>query len=142
MPRTPCLVYLAREILPGPMGPGPWPQARSPRQDLPGKCPRQGVLGQICPALAKNMQHWRKLFKLLCFLTCVLQKVLKTKQNGSDHHQVPRLHTKSTRGDTEVKTGTGRHPVEPGKETSLEPLKHTLFGEKTPPPLRTNKEFV
>ena len=37
---------------------------------------------------------------------------------------------KSTRGDTEVKTGTGRRNiVEPGRETSLEPLRHTLFGE-------------
>ena len=34
---TPCLGHLAWEILPGAMGLGPWAQARSPRQDLPGK---------------------------------------------------------------------------------------------------------
>ena len=33
-------------------------------------------------------------------------------------------------GDTKVKTGTGgRNAFEPGKETSLEPLKHSIFGE-------------
>ena len=29
-------------------------------------------------AFAKNMQHWRTLCKLLCFFTCMLQKVVKT----------------------------------------------------------------
>ena len=95
-------------------------------------------IGEKYAALAKHMQHLRKICSICenyvnycVFFTCMLQKVKKKlKQNGSDHHQVPRLRTKSTRGDTEVKTGTGRRTsFEPGIETSLEPLKHSLFGE-------------
>ena len=56
--------------------------------------------------------------------------MLKTGVKPLDHHQVPRLRTSSTRGDTKIKTETGRNPVEPGKETAQETLKHTLFGEQ------------
>ena len=57
--------------------------------------------------------------------------MLFTDETPVDHHQVPRLCIKSTRGTILFETGTAnRRQVEPGKETSLEPLKHTLFGEQ------------
>ena len=83
------------------------------------------------------MQHLGKLRKLLCFLTCVLQKVVKTEAKLVKPSPSTAPAHKKYSGDTEVKTGTGRHPVEPGKETSLEPLKLSLFGGKSnKPPFR------
>ena len=117
------------------MAPGKISQAR---------CPRQGVLGQICPALAKTMQHWRKicsigetyaalakhmrhwrkLCKLLCCLTCVLQQVVKTGAKWVKPSPSTAPAQKKYSGTIKVETGTGqRRRVEPGIETSLEPLK-------------------
>ena len=49
-----------------------------------------------------------------------------------DHHQVPRVRIKRVPGTAKTETGTSRENgavFAPGTETSLEPLKHTLFGE-------------
>ena len=52
-------------------------------------------------------------------------------QNGADHRQVLRLHTKSIQGTAYFKTGTGRWTaVEVGIQTPLQPLKHLPFGEQ------------
>ena len=68
-------------------------------------------------------------FRDCCCRTCI-KTVLFTDETPVDHHQVPRLCIKSTRGTILRETGTAqRRRVEPGKETSLEPLKHSLFGE-------------
>ena len=69
-------------------------------------------------------------FRDCCCRTCI-KTVLFTDETPVDHHQVPRLCIKSIRGTIKVETGTAnRRRVEPGKETSLEPLKHSLFVEK------------
>ena len=50
----------------------------------------------------------------------------------ADHHQVPRMRIKRVPGTVQTETGTGREngaQFAPGAETSLEPLKHWLFGE-------------
>ena len=81
-------------------------------------------------AFATNMQHWRKLCKLLCFLTCVLQKVMKNEAKWVKPSPSTAPAQRKYSGTIKVETGTGqRRRVEPGKETSLEPLKHSLFGE-------------
>ena len=72
-------------------------------------------------ALAKNMQHWRNTcsigetysalaghIEISMFFYICLTTVVKTEAESLDHHQVPRLHTKSTPGGAEVETGTGQ----------------------------------
>ena len=59
-----------------------------------------------------------------CRRTCITT-MLFTDETPVDHRQVPRLCIKNTRGTILRETGTAnRCQVEPGKETSLEPLKH------------------
>ena len=93
--RTPCLVDLAWEILPpmahgpGPMAPGKISQARCPRLNMSSigekicSIDKKCSIGEKYAALAKNTQHWQTLCKLFCFLTCVLQNVVKTEATSA-----------------------------------------------------------
>ena len=59
--------------------------------------------------------------------------MLFTIETTADHHQVPRVRIKCVPGTTKTETGTSQEngrEFAPGTETSLEPLKHTLFGEQ------------
>ena len=59
--------------------------------------------------------------------------MLFTIETTADHHQVPHVRMKRVPGTAKTETGTipeNRPTFAPGTETSLEPLKHTLFGEK------------
>ena len=61
--------------------------------------------------------------------------MLFTIETTADHHQVPRVRMKRVPGTIKTETGTGREnggTFAPGTETSLEPLKHSLFGEQLP----------
>ena len=56
-----------------------------------------------------------------------------SKETTADHHQVPRMRIKRVPGTIKTETGTGRAnggTFAPGTGTSLEPLKHSLFGEQ------------
>ena len=80
--------------------------------------------------LVHAQDHLRKLCKLVCFLTCVLQKVVKTEAKLVKPSPSTAPAQKKYSGTIKVETGTAQRCwVEPGKETSLEPLKHSLFGE-------------
>ena len=62
-----------------------------------------------------------------------MKTMLFTIETTADHHQVPRVRIKGVPGTTKTETGTSpenRLRFAPGTETSLEPLKHTLFGEQ------------
>ena len=61
------------------------------------------------------------------------ETMLFTIETTADHHQVPRMRIKRVPGTAKTETGTSRENrlrFAPGTETSLEPLKHTLFGEQ------------
>ena len=63
--------------------------------------------------------------------TCV-KIMLFTIETTADHHQVPRVRMKRVPGTIKTETGTGQKngpQFAPGTETSLELLKHLLFGE-------------
>ena len=63
--------------------------------------------------------------------TCV-KTMLFTVETMADHHQVPRVRIRRVPGTAKTETGTSREngpKFAPGTKTSLEPLKHTLFGE-------------
>ena len=62
------------------------------------------------------------------------ETMLFTIETTADHHQVPRVRIRRVPGTAKTETGTSREngpKFAPGTETSLEPLKHTLFGEQT-----------
>ena len=61
-----------------------------------------------------------------------MKTMLFTIETTADHHQVPRMRIKRVPGTIKTETGTGREngpEFAPGTETSLEPLKHSLFWE-------------
>ena len=65
------------------------------------------------------------------------ETMLFTIETTADNDQVPRVRIKRVPGTAKTATGTSREngrEFAPGTETSLEPLKHTLFGEKLAPP--------
>ena len=83
------------------------------------------------PIKCSRLVLGRNVYTLLCFLTCVLQKILKTEAKRVEPSPSATPVNKSVWRTIEVETGTScTNPTHdlPGIETLLEALKHSLFG--------------